>query len=84
VQVKVTKYKQNGKIRNKIKLFDISASVLYDQQIAHNKLLQMINACISHELRNPLNSIFAQNLEKEHLYSEILSMFERGNIIIVD
>jgi signal transduction histidine kinase len=45
--------------------------VKYDQQIAANKLLSMINACISHELRNPLNSILAQNMEKEHLYKEL-------------
>ena len=28
----------------------------------------MINACVSHELRNPLNSIIAQNIHKYHLY----------------
>ena len=28
----------------------------------------MINACVSHELRNPLNSIIAINLEKKYLY----------------
>jgi signal transduction histidine kinase len=31
----------------------------------------MINACISHELRNPLNSILAQNMEKDHLNKEL-------------
>jgi signal transduction histidine kinase len=39
----------------------------------------MINACISHELRNPLNSIIAKNFEKEALYQELknqLGMFE--------
>jgi len=54
-----------------VQLIDVSSSVKYDQQIAANKLLSMINACISHELRNPLNSILAQNMEKEHLYKEL-------------
>jgi signal transduction histidine kinase len=27
-----------------------------------NKLLGVIQACLSHELRNPLNSIIAQNI----------------------
>ena len=31
----------------------------------------MINACVSHEMRNPLNSIIAQNIEKKHLYLKI-------------
>jgi signal transduction histidine kinase len=31
----------------------------------------MINACVSHEMRNPLNSIVAQNIEKKHLYKEL-------------
>ena len=31
----------------------------------------MINSCVSHELRNPLNSIKALNYEKEHLYTLI-------------
>ena len=31
----------------------------------------MINACVSHELRNPLNSIYAQNVQKDALYNEI-------------
>ena len=50
---------------------DVSASVFYDLKLAENKLLAMINACVSHELRNPLNSIVAQNILKSTLYDEI-------------
>jgi len=50
---------------------DVSASVFYDLKLAENKLLVMINACVSHELRNPLNSIVAQNILKSTLYDEI-------------
>jgi signal transduction histidine kinase len=41
----------------------------------------MINACVSHEMRNPLNSIMAQNLEKDHLYQELgeaISQFKQN------
>ena len=31
----------------------------------------MINACVSHELRNPLNSIIATNIEKSYLYKDL-------------
>ena len=31
----------------------------------------MINACVSHELRNPLNSFASQNTHKERLYKSI-------------
>ena len=44
---------------------------MYDQQKAENSFLAMINACVSHELRNPLNSIIAQNIEKQYLYKEL-------------
>ena len=31
----------------------------------------MINACVSHEMRNPLNSIVAHNIEKKFLYAKL-------------
>ena len=42
-----------------IQIMDISSSMTqeFNQQRAHNEVLNVINACVSHELRNPLNSI---------------------------
>ena len=37
----------------------------------HSDLLMLINATVSHELRNPLNSLIAQNMEKTALYKEL-------------
>jgi len=34
-------------------------------------LLELINACLSHEFRNPLNSLVALNIEKRQLYNEL-------------
>ena len=47
-----------------LQIIDISHTILYDQEKAQNAFLELINACVSHELRNPLNSIIAQNIEK--------------------
>ena len=55
---------------------DISASVYYDQTLAETKLLERINACISHELRNPLQSIVAQNLMKATIYEEMMGVIK--------
>ena len=40
----------------------------------------MINACVSHELRNPLNSIISQNVEKKFLYQELRDNIENLKI----
>jgi signal transduction histidine kinase len=34
-------------------------------------MLALINAFVSHELRNPLNSIKAQNIEKKYIYEDV-------------
>jgi signal transduction histidine kinase len=59
-----------------VQIIDVSPGVMYDQQKAENSFLALINACVSHELRNPLNSIMAQNIEKQHLYKELFSLLE--------
>jgi signal transduction histidine kinase len=55
-------------------LMDISKAILYDIEKTHNVVLSMINACVSHEMRNPLNSIIAQNIEKKEVYTEIKAL----------
>ena len=37
----------------------------------------MINACVSHEMRNPLNSVVAQNIEKKFLYAELEQLAQK-------
>ena len=39
---------------------DISQRILYDTSKAEGELLTLINSTISHEMRNPLNSIINQ------------------------
>jgi signal transduction histidine kinase len=39
---------------------DISQKILYDSSKAEGEFLSLINSTISHEMRNPLNSIINQ------------------------
>ena len=71
VQIKLSKFKRNNKTKHIIQIINISNTILYNQSVAENKALGMINACVSHELRNPLNSIISQNMEKKFLYQEL-------------
>jgi signal transduction histidine kinase len=60
-----------------LQIIDITGNILYQQQKTQNELLAMINVCVSHELRNPLNSISALNVEKRHLY-ELIEKYIRN------
>ena len=69
-----------------LQIIDITGTILYQQQKIQNELLSMINVCVSHELRNPLNSISALNVEKKHLYDLIENYisnedFTKANLI---
>jgi len=61
-----------------VQILDVSTNVLCDKQKANNKLLEMINACISHELRSPLNSMLALNLEKKCLLEMIKTIISKN------
>lgn len=63
-----------------ITILNSSHEIQHNKEKAHNELLSMINAAVSHELRNPLNSISAINLQKEMLYNELESIINDPNI----
>ena len=44
-------------------MIDISTQIMYDKAIGEQKILTMSNAMVSHEIRNPLNSIYSQNIK---------------------
>ena len=63
VQIKVQRVKQSSqKNKNKfiIQLIDVSARMLYTEIKAQKEFLTLINATVSHELRNPLASLNSQ------------------------
>ena len=41
-----------------IQFIEVTNSIQLNQIQQHNELLNLINATVSHELRNPLNSIY--------------------------
>jgi len=51
-----------------VRITDVTDKVLYDKSKGEKELLSLVNATVSHELRNPLNSIMAQNTAKESHY----------------
>ena len=57
VQLKKKTYIKNGISKTMIQIIDISQSILYEQVHAENQFLAITNATVSHELRNPLQSI---------------------------
>ena len=69
-----------GKKLAMLQIIDISANILYDKYKAMNEFQALINACVSHELRNPLNSIVAQNIEKKFLSKQMKDLLQNKNI----
>jgi len=43
-----------------------------------------MNATVSHELKNPLNSICAENIQKENLLKELRDLLNNKNISAKD
>jgi signal transduction histidine kinase len=40
-----------------LQIIDVSAKIKYDIESGEKKFIALINATVSHEMRNPLNSI---------------------------
>ena len=49
---------------------------MFEKEQSHSKVLALINATVSHELRNPLNAINAINLQKKSLYDKVDGILE--------
>ena len=54
-----------------ISLLDMSHEIRSNNEKTHKELIIMMNATVSHEIRNPLNSIVAFNLQKDVLYKRL-------------
>jgi signal transduction histidine kinase len=59
VMIKVTQLKEHEQNSFMIQISDVSTNILLNKQKSQNELLSLINATVSHEMRNPLNSICA-------------------------
>ena len=62
VQVKMLKVHTNFRSFDILQIIDISKQVLYYVATGQKKLLEVMYATVSHEMRNPMNSIICQNM----------------------
>ena len=60
-----------------LQIIDISSSILYDKSKTQNQFLSIINATVSHEMRNPMNSIKAENTLKKELIKRLKELFQK-------
>ena len=81
-QIKLTQYDMDDEESKMIQIVDISKALLLDKKIMQTQILEIVNASVSHELRNPLNSLISQNIKKEALYKNIQKMIETGSMDI--
>ena len=45
-------------------MVDISQKIMYEMALGEKRLFSLINATVSHEMRNPINSIMSQVQEQ--------------------
>ena len=50
--------------------------MLYDLSLGEKRFLERINSIVSHEMRNPLNSIACQKLVIQNQVQKIFDLFE--------
>lgn len=67
-----------------IQIIDVSDKMLYNEVKAEQEFLTLINATVSHELRNPLTSLICQTTQMEHYFKGfklLISSLKVGEII---
>jgi signal transduction histidine kinase len=77
VQIKRQYFKSDVKAYNVIQLVDISKDILYQRTAVEKKLLTVINATVSHEMRNPINSISALNIKQDQVNGRLRGLINR-------
>ena len=68
-QVKKQTISLNASEYEILSFYNVSQHVKYKKLIGEKRLLQMINALVSHEMRNPLNSINSMILKIRMLHT---------------
>jgi signal transduction histidine kinase len=76
VQLRKKIYKKGEEERILVQFIDISNEIMYEQVHAENEFLAITNATVSHELRNPLQSICSQNLKIKLCLKELLNILK--------
>ena len=63
VSVKVSSLQLHHSSFKVINILDQTVSIQFDKSKGEKKILQLINACFSHQLRNPINALLVANLK---------------------
>jgi signal transduction histidine kinase len=69
-------YKSNEVSHVMVQFIDVTDGIKFTKSNEQNVLLQTVNASVSHELRNPLNSIIAQVACEKTVLRELKKIFE--------
>jgi signal transduction histidine kinase len=77
VQIKRQKFKSDTKDYDMLKIVDVSMDVLYERSQGEKKLLTVINATVSHEMRNPINSINTLNIKQQEINDKLSLLIEK-------
>ena len=72
-QIKKQTFDQNKEL---LQIIDISNEIMCHRMNGEKKLLSLINATVSHEMRNPLNSIHSQILKQNQILDEFSDFVE--------
>ena len=70
MQIKRQNYNKDDEQHALLQIIDISSDIMYDLSKGEKRLLSLINATVSHEMRNPTNSIRCQNMLQQQLNEE--------------
>ena len=60
-KIKKQQFVVSEKSMTVIQIQEVTDSIRLERSTGEAKSLQIVNACVSHEMRNPLNSIISQN-----------------------
>ena len=60
-----------------LKIIDVSTDILYERTCIEKKLLTVINATVSHEMRNPINSISALNIKQGQINDKLRQLIDK-------
>ena len=75
-QFKHTQTTMSSKEFSVLQIYDISTAIRFQKLSGEKVTLQNVNATVSHEMRNPLNSIMAQNMKMQDLVKMMKNVLE--------
>lgn len=64
----------NGEHSSCIQIIDITTNIKIQQLNGEKQTLQLVNATVSHEMRNPLNSIHSHNLKMKDILENLTEL----------